>query len=94
MPHERRSHAPKALRLFSESQRRAYAEGFAVGFARAFPATKAEALAEAVLHVLAQRSIAITDAQRRQIAECIDLELLDRWIGRAFSVTSVDELLG
>lgn len=45
-----------------------------------------------MLKLLSRRGIAITDAQRRQILECSDLAVLDRWQDLAFSVTSVEEL--
>jgi len=36
--------------------------------------------------------VAVTDEQQRQIVACTDLPTLDRWLDRAFSVTTVDEL--
>jgi hypothetical protein len=41
--------------------------------------------------ILKRRGLAITDEQQ-QIATCTDLATLDRWLERAFSVTSVNEL--
>jgi hypothetical protein len=43
---------------------------------------------------LRRRGLAVTEEQRQQIVTCIDLAALDRWLDRAFSVTSVNELLG
>ncbi len=89
--------APQAHRLFSDSQRRSFAEGEAKGKvegkAEGKVEGKAEGKADSVLKVLAQRGIAITDTQRRQITECMNLELLDSWMDRILSVTSIDELL-
>jgi hypothetical protein len=78
--------APQVQKLFSESQRKSFAEGETRGEARGE--------ARAVLRVLALRGIAVTEPQRAQIAECQDLDLLDRWLVRALSVTSINELLG
>jgi hypothetical protein len=43
--------------------------------------------------ILKRRGMAITDEQQRHIVACTDLATLDRWLDRAFSVTSIDELL-
>jgi hypothetical protein len=37
--------------------------------------------------------LAITNDQQHHIIACTDLATLDRWLDRAFSVASVDELL-
>jgi hypothetical protein len=81
---------PQVQKLFSESQRQSFADGEARGEARG----EAKGKAEAVLKILVRRAVPIGDLQRRQIAECTDLATLDRWMDAAFSVTSVDELLG
>jgi hypothetical protein len=75
---------PGLEKFFTEAQRRLYDRGKAEG--------KAEEAARLVLKLLSRRGIAITDAQRRQILECSDLAVLDRWQDLAFSVTSVEEL--
>lgn len=49
---------------------------------------------EALLKVLAQRGLAVTDHQRWAIHRCIELVWLEQWLDRATSVTSVSELLG
>jgi hypothetical protein len=43
--------------------------------------------------ILKRRGLAMTDEQQRQIVSCADLATLDRWLDRALSVTSVEELL-
>jgi hypothetical protein len=43
--------------------------------------------------ILRRRGIAITNNQQRHVLACTDLATLDRWLDRAFSVASVDELL-
>jgi len=35
----------------------------------------------------------MTDDQQRRIVTCTDLAIVERWLDRAFSVASVDELL-
>ena len=53
---------------------------------------KAEGKAEDVLDFLDARGIAVGDEQRARILECDDLELLSKWVRRAATVTSADEL--
>ncbi len=43
---------------------------------------------------LRRRNLAMTGDQEQRILTCTDLAMLDRWLDRAFSVTSVDELFG
>lgn len=54
---------------------------------------KAEGEAQAVLAVLDARGVRVPESARSRIAECRDLDLLDRWIRQAVTVDSVDELL-
>lgn len=77
---------PETQKLFSESQRRSYEKGIVDGTARGE--------ARALLKILAQRGLAVSDNQRRRISECVSLATLDRWLDRALSVTSVDEMFG
>ncbi len=74
----------------SEFLKKYYREGRADGLA----AGKAEALAQATLKVLTSRSIPITEEQRTLLLLCRDAERLERWFEQAFTVQSVDELLG
>ena len=71
---------PQIEKFFSDAHRRSYDRG------------KAEGRAEALMMILKRRGIAIIDEQQQQIAACTDLATLDRWLDRALSVTSVDEL--
>ena len=48
--------------------------------------------ADAVLTVLAARSIDVPDDARDRIANCQDLEQLDIWIRRAANSTTVNDL--
>jgi hypothetical protein len=80
---------PQIEKFFTEAHRRSYDQGEAKGKAEG----KAEGEAKALLMILKRRGLAITDEQQHQIVTCTDLATLDRWLDRAFSVTSVDELL-
>jgi hypothetical protein len=93
-------------KYMSASQRRSYdkakaegelkgrAEGELKGRAEGELKGRAEGKAEAVLTILAKRGLSVTPRQRRKIRGCIDLATLDRWLERALSVASVDQLLG
>jgi flagellar biosynthesis/type III secretory pathway protein FliH len=85
---------PQIGKFFSDAQRRSYDLGKAEGKAEGEAKGKAEGKAEALLMFLRRRGLAVTEAQRQQIVTCIDLAALDRWLECAFSITSVDELLG
>jgi hypothetical protein len=75
---------PQIEKFFSEAHRRSYDRGKAEG--------EATGEAKALMMILKRRGMTITDEQQRQIVACTDLATLDRWLDRAFSVTSVDEL--
>src|SRR5262249_36449299 len=88
-------------KFFTEAHWRSYnrgkaegeAEGKAEGEAKGKAEGEAKGKADALLMILRGRGLAITDEQRRQIAGCTELATLDRWLERALSVTSIDELL-
>jgi predicted transposase YdaD len=81
---------PQIVKFFSDAQRRSYDEGEAKGKAEG----EAKGKAEALLMFLRRRGLVLTEEQRQQIVTCVDLAALDRWLDRAFSVVSVNELLG
>jgi predicted deacylase len=54
---------------------------------------RAEAKAEAVLAILAARGIPVDSATQARIAACTDLALLDRWIPRAATAASAEEVI-
>jgi flagellar biosynthesis/type III secretory pathway protein FliH len=89
---------PQIVKFFSDAQRRSYdlgkAEGENEGEAKGKTEGEAKGKAEALLMFLRRRGLVLTEEQRQQIVTCIDLAALDRWLDRAFSVTSVNELLG
>ena len=95
---------PQIEKFFSEAHRRSYdlgrakgeaegeAKGEAKGEARGEARGEAKGKANALLMIVKRRSLAITDEQQHQIVTCTDLATLDRWLERAFSVTSMSEL--
>jgi len=64
------------------------AEGEAAGFAKG----EAKGKAAAVLAVLAARGVAVSNEARARIEACTDVAMLDRWISRAATVSSTDEV--
>jgi hypothetical protein len=87
---------PQIEKFFSEAHRRSFAEGEAKGEAkgeaRGEARGEAKGEAKALLLILRRRGIAMTDDQQHRIVTCTDLATVDRWLERAFSVASVDEL--
>ncbi|UUU23532.1 hypothetical protein [Streptomyces sp. DSM 40750] len=53
---------------------------------------KAEGEAKGLLYVLDVRGIPVPDSVRERIAQCTDLELLDRWLERSRTVTQAEDL--
>jgi hypothetical protein len=80
---------PQIEKFFSEAHRRSYDLGQAKGEAKG----EAKGKADALLMILRRRGLTITDEQQQQIVACTDLAILDRWLERAFSVASGNELL-
>lgn len=82
---------------FSEAHRRAYeqgkAEGIAERIAEARARGEAKGKAEALLVLLRHLGLAMTSDQQHRILTCTDLAIIDRWLDRAISAVSVDELL-
>jgi hypothetical protein len=68
----------------SETSQRLRAEGRSEG--------RAEGTARAILLLLDQRGIDITDDARERIADCRDLDTLDTWLSRALTVASAQDL--
>jgi len=71
---------PQGAQFFDESQQQSFERG------------RRSEKAAAVLDVLDERGLAVTDEQRSRIVECADLETLSRWHRRAITVSSTDEL--
>jgi len=53
---------------------------------------RAQGQAESVLLLLEHRGISVDDTARERIIGCTDRSLLDTWLGKVITVTSVDEL--
>jgi flagellar biosynthesis/type III secretory pathway protein FliH len=83
---------PQNQRFMSETQRRSFAEGEARGEVKGMARGEAKGMAEAVLRILARRAIAVSDVERRRILECGELETLGRWLDRALTIASIDQL--
>ncbi|TVL94209.1 hypothetical protein [Streptomyces sp. SAJ15] len=65
-----------------------FLEGKAEGWAKG----RKEERAQAIQRVLDHRGILTTPEQRRTIADCPDLERLGRWLDRALTVSTVEDL--
>jgi hypothetical protein len=71
---------PGLEKFFTETQRRNYERG------------KAEGEAAALLKILTRRGLTLTADQQRHIVGCTDLVMLEHWIDRALTVSSIEEL--
>jgi hypothetical protein len=71
---------PQGQQLFSETQRRSFAEGEARGTAKA------------VLVVLEGRGLTVSPEQRERILACTDGGTLDALLKKSMTVTSTDQL--
>jgi membrane protein involved in colicin uptake len=68
------------------------AKGKAEGEAKGKAEGEAKGKAEALLKIVTQRGLTLTAEQRRGIMGCTDVAMLERWLDRALSVSSVAEL--
>jgi len=84
---------PQFEKLFAEAHSRAYGQGEAKGKTEGNAEREAKGKAEALVMILKQRGLAMTEEQQRQLVTCTDLPTLGRWADRVFSVTAVDDLL-
>ena len=55
---------------------------------------RAEGIARSIVTVLEQRGIGVTDQQRIRVLGCTDTAQLERWVARAATASSSDELFG
>jgi hypothetical protein len=69
-------------------------KGREAGRAEGREAGRAEGEARAVLTVLEARGLEISPEIRDRISDCTDLEVLERWVRRAVTVASAEELFG
>ena len=75
---------PQGILFFDESQQKSFDRGRDKG--------RAEGGAAHVLAVLETRGLAVSDEQRARIQSCTDIATLDRWVRRAVTIPSTDEL--
>lgn len=78
------SYFPGRGTLIEETFLEGKAEGMAEG--------RSEGLAGAVLRMLQHREILVADETRNRIVECHDVERLEQWVDRAFTVRTAEEL--
>jgi hypothetical protein len=71
---------PGLEKFFTEAQRSNYERG------------RAQGKAEALLSILTRRGLTLTDEQRGRIVACAELAVLEHWLDRSFTVSSVEEL--
>jgi hypothetical protein len=77
----------------AEGEAKGKAEGEAKGKAEGEARGRAEGEAAALLKILMRRGLTLTVVQRRRIMGCTDVAMLEGWLDRALSVSSVAELL-
>lgn len=80
------------IRAFAEragDHEKAFLEFFADGYAEGV----ADSARDAVLLVLAERSLPMTAAERTRIKRCRDFDRLTEWLRRAVAAASVSEVL-
>jgi hypothetical protein len=54
---------------------------------------RAQGEAQAILTLLDGRGVAVPDDVRDQVLECTDTSLLDIWLRRAITATTVDDVI-
>jgi hypothetical protein len=72
---------PQGQQFFSEAHRRYFAQG------------KAEGEARSVLRVLERRGLRVSPEQRERILACSDAAMLERWLDRAVTADTVEDVL-
>ena len=69
-------------------------QGMARGLAKGLAEGRAEGLARSVLRVLEARGVSVDDPSRQRILSCLDQDMLDRWLERAVTATTLSDVLG
>jgi predicted transposase/invertase (TIGR01784 family) len=70
------------------------ARGLAKGLAKGREEGLAKGLARSVLRVLDARGLGVDDKARQRILSCTDLDLLEQWLERAVTASSLSDVLG
>ena len=78
----------------AEGKAEGLAEGLAEGHKSGLAKGRTAGKAEAILAVLATRSIAMNEAIRTRILECSDSAILDQWLARAVTARSAEDVVG
>jgi hypothetical protein len=76
-----------------DQRRQGRIEGIAKGRAEGKAEGEATGMAKSLLTILAKRGLTISAEQENAVLSCTDLERLNRWVARALTIESVDELL-
>ena len=84
--------AAKGSPALREREAAAAAQGEAKGQAAGMAEGRAAGMAEAVVRFLEARGVAVSETQRQEILRCRDLDLLERWMGRAALAFSAEEV--
>jgi len=84
---------PAIVEMKEKSRRRGRAEGRAEGLAEGRTAGLTEGSAKALLTILAARRVEVSEAARERILGTGDSATLDRWLARAGTATSLDDVL-
>lgn len=74
-----------AERVLQETYREGMSQGLSQGLS--------QGRADAVLAVLAAKGIPVSDAVQEQIRGCKDLDVLQRWLLRAVTATTAEDVL-
>ena len=78
---------------YARGEAQGYARGEAQGYARGEALGEARGEARAILAVLTARSVDIPSDARTQILAATDLALLDMWLSRSATATTIDDVL-
>jgi hypothetical protein len=68
------------------------AQGEAEGRAQGEAEGRLKGMTNAVLQILATRGIAVTETARQRVLGCSEIDTLGRWLDRALTVTTIDQL--
>ncbi len=69
-------------------------EGKKLGLDEGTRAGKVEEARRAVERVLRRRGLAVSEAQTAQLADCHDLDALERWLDLAITAANADDVFG
>jgi len=72
-------------------------EGVALGRTEGVALGRSEGMAlgraEAVLSILVKRGVTVPDALRERLLACRESDVLDRWLGRALTAQTAEEVI-